>query len=522
VSPHVRTVKTASGSRAVQIVWSKPRGRPPDLQHVGSARDDAELAALKAAAWQVIRSGQGELDLGALAPGRSRARIAASRSALLWEALRAAWGALGFSRAVEDEVFEKLALARVVEPTSKLDTIRVLGELGVAAPSYSTIQRRLRECVESGWRGALEDACAAHADVSGLRFCLYDVTTLYWETHEGDGFREPGFSKERRLEPQIVVGLLTTPAGFPLSVRAFDGKKAEVQTIAPVLAAYAEAHKVGDVTVVADAGMMSEANARELQDAGFGFIVGKAIPSEPWVVAEWRRRNPERRNPPDGKVWAQRWDIGTRKDPRPCVVYYQWRDKRARRDLAGIDKTLAKAERAAAGEAPVRKNRFLKVEDQKVSVNNALVADARARAGLRAYITDLPYRGARASRPSDEPAEEGRRLVREAGAVIAAYHQLWHVEHAFRMSKSDLAARPAFHRLKDSINAHLTVVFAALAVGSWIEATTGMSLRRFVRVARPVREADIQVAGQILTAQDDVPASLADALDAIAAKVRGH
>jgi hypothetical protein len=521
VSPHVRTVKTASGSRAVQIVWSKPRGRPPDLQHVGSARDDAELAALKAAAWQVIRAGQGELDLGALAPERRRARIVASRSALLWDALRAVWGALGFSLAVGDDVFEKLALARVVEPTSKLDSIRVLEELGVAAPSYSTIQRRLRECVEGGWRGRLEDACAAHARVSHLRFCLYDVTTLYWETHEGDGFREPGFSKERRLEPQIVVGLLTTPEGFPLSVRAFDGKKPEVHTITPVLAAWADAHDVEDVTVVADAGMMSEQNARELQDAGFGFIVGKGIPSEPWVVAEWRRRNPKRK-PPDGKVWAQRWDIGTKKEPRPCVVYYQWRAKRARRDLAGIDKTLAKAERAAAGEAPVKKNRFLKVEDEKVSVNEALVADARARAGLRAYITDLPYRPGCASQPSPDPAKEGRRLVREAKAVIAAYHELWHVEHAFRMSKSDLAARPAFHRLKDSINAHLTVVFAALAVGSWIEAATGMSLRRFVRMARPVREVDIQVAGQILTAEDDVPVSLAAALDAIAAKTRGH
>lgn len=516
-------MKTGSDSRAVQIVWSKPRGRPPDLEHVGSARDDAELAALKAAAWQVIGGGQGALDLGALAPERRRARIAASRSALLWEALEAAWDALGFGRAVPDEVFRKLALARVVEPTSKLDSIRVLGELGVDAPSYSTIQRRLRQCVADGWRGRLEDACAAYAGVSYLRFCLYDVTTLYWETHEGDGFREPGFSKERRLEPQIVVGLLTTPAGFPLSVRAFDGNKAEVQTIAPVLADYAAAHQVEDVTVVADAGMMSELNARELQDAGFGFIVGKAIPSEPWVVADWRKRNPKRRNPPDQKVWAQRWDIGTKKDPRPCVVYYQWRAKRARRDLAGIDKTLAKAVRAAAGEAPVKKNRFLKVEDEKVSVNEALVADARARAGLRAYITDLPYRPACESKPSADPAKENRRLVRQAKAVIAAYHELWHVEHAFRMSKSDLAARPAFHRLRDSINAHLTVVFAALAVGQWIEAATGASLRRFVRSTRPIRQVDIEVAGQRLTAEDDVPPEVARALTAItAAARRGH
>jgi hypothetical protein len=495
------------------------------LEHVGSARDDAELAALKAAAWQSIGAGQGELDLGALAPQRRRARIAASRSARLWEALEVAWAALGFDRAVSDKVFKELVFARVVEPTSKLDSIRVLEGLGVAAPSYATIKRRLVECVRSGWRGALEDACAAHADVSHLRFCLYDVTTLYWETHEGDGFREPGFSKERRLEPQVVVGLLTTPDGFPLSVRAFDGKKAEVQTIAPVLAEYAEAHhlKDNDITVVADAGMMSEANARELQDAGFGFIVGEGIPSEPFAVADWRRRNPKKANPPDGKVWAQRWDIGTKKKPRPCVVYYQWRAKRAKRDLKGIDKTLAKARRAVAGEAPVKKNRFVKVEDERLSLNEALVADARARAGLRAYITDLPYRPGCASQPSPDPAKEGRRLVREATAVIAAYHELWHVEAAFRMSKHDLAARPAYHWVKDSINAHLTIVFAALAIGQWIEAATGLSLRRFLRSARPIREEVIEVAGHKLIAEHDVPPALAQALDAItAAAGRGH
>jgi hypothetical protein len=501
----------------VQIVWSKPRHGRPDLQHLGSARDDSELAALRAVALGIIEGGQGRLDLGAPAAPR-RARIVGSGSPRLWTALEAAWAAVGFECAVGDEVFKALALARVVEPTSKLDSIRVLGVLGVAAPSYSTIQRRLRECVEAGWRGRLENACARAAKVSDLRFCLYDVTSLYWETHEGDGFREPGFSKERRLEPQVVVGLMTTPDGFPLSVRAFEGNTAEVKTIAPVLAEYAAAHSVGDVTVVADAGMMSEANMRELQDAEFGFVVGKGIPSEPFQVADWRCKHPEREIP-DGKIFAQRWDIGTKKKPRPCVVYYQWRAKRAKRDLAGIDKTLAKAQAQVAGNAPAKRNRFVKVEDQTVAVNDALVADARARAGLRAYITDLPYRPTAGDGPFplEDPKAEARRLLAAAGPVIAAYHELWHVEHAFRMSKSDLAARPAFHRLRDSINAHLTVVFAALAVGSWIEHVTGISLRRFVRLTRPIREVVIQVSGQRLTAEDDVPAQAAEALAAIQA-----
>jgi hypothetical protein len=77
---------------------------------------------------------------------------------------------------------------------------------------------------------------------------------LYLETDEGDGFHEPGFSKERRLEPQITVGC----GGSPLQVHAFDGNTAETKTILRVIQAFAAAHGVPEVTVVPDAGMLSE------------------------------------------------------------------------------------------------------------------------------------------------------------------------------------------------------------------------------------------------------------------------
>jgi len=519
VSPFVRTVGTGSGARAVQIVWSKKGGRR-DIEHVGSAHGDGELAALKGAAWQIIRRGQGELDVGLAAPER-RLRIAATRSRHLWWALRTAFAALGFDAAVPDEVFEKLVLSRIVEPTSKLDSIRVLGELGVAALSYSTIKRRLREVVGRGWRGALEKACAAYAGASDLRFCLYDVSTLHWETHQGDGFREPGFSKQRRLEPQVVVGLLTTSAGFPLAVEAFEGTKAEVKTIVPVIEAYSKTHGVQGVTVVADAGMVSEANMRALQDAKLSFIVGYPIPREPWVVAAWRKKHPGK-DLPDHKTFAQPTDIGTKAEPRNAVVYYQYRAKRAARDLRGIDKQVAKARRAVSGEQPVKKNRFLRITDAQVTINQELIADARARAGLRAYITDLPYQPGpdQAPVPLGDPKAEIKRLLGHAPHVISSYHELWHIEHAFRVSKHDLAARPAFHRLKDSIEAHLTIVFASLAVSQWIETTTGWSIRRFVRTLRPIREVDVVVGGHIVVAEDDVPLDAQRALGAVETAAR--
>ena len=86
---------------------------------------------------------------------------------------------------------------------------------------------------------------------------LYDVSTLYFETDVGDGFREPGYSKERRLEPQITIGLLTDASGFPLALEAFEGNKAETATMAPTLQTFMAAHRLTDITVVADGGMLS-------------------------------------------------------------------------------------------------------------------------------------------------------------------------------------------------------------------------------------------------------------------------
>jgi len=79
------------------------------------------------------------------------------------------------------------------------------------------------------------------------------------------------------------------------------------------------------------------------------------------------------------------------------------------------------------------------------------------------------------------------------------------------MSKSDLRARPVYHRKRDSIEAHLTVVFAALAVTRFIENRTGWSIRKFVRTARRYRTVQIRAGQHILTAEDPLPPDLRDA-----------
>ena len=145
-----------------------------------------------------------------------------------------------------------------------------------------------------------------------------------------------------------------------------------------------------------------------------------------------------------------------------------------------------------AGKEPVKRNRFVKLTGGDKTINRELEAKARAVAGLKAYITNMP-----------DPSPE---------FVIGAYHQLWHVEKSFRMSKHDLRARPIYHRKRDSIDAHLSVVFAALAITRLIEDRTGWSIKKFVRTARRYRTVQIRAGTQIITAADPLPADLRDAL----------
>ncbi len=159
-------------------------------------------------------------------------------------------------------------LARIIEPVSKLDSLRILEEAGVASASYATVKRCLPEYAREAWRQRLSAACAAFAGLGPASLVLYDVSTLYFETDRGDGFREPGFSKERRLEPQITIGLLTGRDGFPLMVSAFEGNRAETKTMLPVIEKFMAAHRLPDVTVVADAGMISEANQKGSRPPG--------------------------------------------------------------------------------------------------------------------------------------------------------------------------------------------------------------------------------------------------------------
>jgi hypothetical protein len=474
--------------------------------------------------------------------------VVATASGLLFDLLAGVYDCLGFGE-LQDEVFRDLVIARVVEPTSLLDVGRVLADMGRAAASYPMMWRTLRRAAEvddsetnspetnspetkgaeeSGVDGAdtaggdsarvsyrdrVADLCFTHALSSGdVSLVLYDVTTLYFEAEKEDGLRKVGFSKERRVDPQIVVGLLVDRNGFPLEIGCFEGNKAEKLTIVPIIEAFHARHRIENMIIVADAGMLSAANLTTLDEAGFRFVVGSRQSKAPIDLAShfgWHGdaftdgQVIDTVTPKRGANTAN--DTARRAEPvwDPTTHPGSWRAvwahsaKRFARDNRTLNAQEARARDVVNGDKAARTPRFVKTSGDGQTLDEKALQRARRLAGLKGYVTNLPA------------------TVMGAGEVIAAYHDLWNVEASFRMSKTDLAARPMFHRTRDSIEAHLTIVFTALAVARTAQTRTGLSIRKIVRSLRPLRSATIAINGAQQTFPPQIPADLEPVVTAL-------
>jgi hypothetical protein len=505
-------------------------GRRRIVRHVGSARDEAELGLLLEQARRLLEDDrQGVLDLGIAPvvpkagmiaapspaglftditnpsasatprPWVPRSRVLKTSSGLLYEALAGVYSSLGFD-IVDVEVFRDLVIARIVEPTSLLDVDRVLAEMGRVTVSLSTRKRTLRRCHTGAYRDRIAAACFSHAAAAGdVSLVLYDVTTLYFEAEKEDDLRKVGYSKERRVDPQIVVGLLVDRQGFPLEIGCFEGNTAETTTIIPIVEQFQQRHGLGDMVIVADAGMLSASNLRELDEAGLRFIVGSRVTKAPKDLEShfrWHgdaftdRQIIDTITPKDQRAKAGNasdpktkrepvWD--PERHPGAWRAVWAYSTKRAVRDNKTLTMQENRAKAVVAGQKAARTPRFVKTGNGTRTLDQAALARARRLVGLKGYLTNIGI---------DTMA---------AGEVIAGYHDLWHVEQSFRMSKTDLRARPMFARSRDAIEAHLTIVFTALAVSRTVQNRTGLSLRRVLRTLKPLRSATVEINDTITT-----------------------
>ncbi|TWP32681.1 IS1634 family transposase, partial [Leekyejoonella antrihumi] len=156
-----------------------------------------------------------------------------------------------------------------------------------------------------------------------------------------------------------------------------------------------------------------------------------------------------------------------------------------------------RAKAVVAGEKSARTPRFVTTEGDTRTLNEAALSRARQLVGLKGYVTNIP---------ADTMG---------AGEVISSYHDLWHVEASFRLSKSDLRARPIFHHTRDAIEAHLTIVFAALAIARHLQNITGLSIKKIVKTLQPLQQIEVTIGGHTHVAADPLTDLAEQILEAI-------
>ncbi|AXN50157.1 IS1634 family transposase [Mycobacterium marinum] len=421
-------------------------------------------------------------------------RTAATHSRLLYDVLGTVYDWLGFD-VIEDSVFRDLVIARIVELTSKAAAARVLADLGADTVSYRTIQRHLAKVNTGNYREQIAAECFTHAaDRGGLSLLLYDVTTLYFEAENEDDLRKIGCSKERRVDPQIVVGLLVDRSGFPVEIGCFEGNTAETTMLIPVVTAFAARHDLGGTPMViaADAGMLSASNLAALDEAGLGFIVGSRMTKAPGDLESHFHGHGDVFT--DGQIIdtvSPRHANTTVNDLANCAepiwdpdehtnawrAIWAYSAKRDRRDQKTLYAQEYRARAVVNGDRVAKSTRFVKTAAGDRVLDGASLARAQSLVGLKGYVTNVPT------------------TVMPAGEVIAHYHELWRIERSFRMSKSDLRARPIFHRTCDAIKAHLTIVVTALAVAHNIQERTALAIANVINQLRPLRSATIATTG---------------------------
>lgn len=369
---------------------------------------------------------------------------------------------LGFER-LGDQRFKDLVIARIVYPGSKAATHYYLKTKFGRSYSLTAIYRCMFKVFEKKYQSFLQD-CVFKFSTSNfssiIRILFFDLTTLYYETFDEDDFRKPGFSKDNKAnQPQIIVALTVTAYGLPLQLKVFEGNKFEGHTMIPCISEITKKYSLDNLVVVADAAMLSRSNMDELEERGISFIVGARLGNIAKPLFEKVVSVPKT----EGSI--QPFVIG--KD-RILVVSYS--SKRAAKDKSDREKQLRKARFILMRQDSItRRYKFLKKDRGNLFViNEENVKKAISLEGLKGYITN-------AVNLSNEE-------------VVQKYSELWQVENSFRISKSDLKARPIFHSLREKIEAHLSIVFAGLAITRYVESVSGKSIKQILRLLDEAKE----------------------------------
>jgi len=450
----VRKKPNRSGSVSVQVI-DKSNGYRV-IKTIGTARDPDDVQRLVELGKLFIARQTGQYSLFP-ADERDNAAVLAFVQTLGNASVRTVGPELIFGRlfdelgfgVIPEALFRDIVIARLVYPVSKLKTADYLLRYRGKSVSVQSIYRFLDRLNEHYSQQAQEVAYRHSCTIlRRIQMVFYDMTSLYFEAEDEDDLRKIGFSKDGKFQnPQIMLGLLVGEGGFPIGYDIFEGNTFEGKTLLPVLKGIQQRYGFGKPVVVADAAMLSHKNLEALDREQYPFIVAARMRNDAQAVQERILQRCA------GLRDGQCIEMPHEKKRRLIVAYS---DKRAAKDAYNRKRGLAKLrKRVGLGQLTKENlnnrgyNKFLKLTGTaRVEIDESKVEQAARWDGLKGYLTNtkLPPR-----------------------AVIEHYGQLWQVEKAFRISKTDLRIRPMYHRLRRRIEAHVLVAFVAYTLYKELE-----------------------------------------------------
>lgn len=463
----IRVVKTKSKANAVQVVRYHKNKRVI-LQHIGSAHNDEELKELILIAEEWIKDFSSQLSIF---PDEHPNKLLhlnyctflGVKYHFFYETISSLQDKIGFGDL--PLLLNNLVAMRIFEPASKLRSLELMKQFFGIKHSRKTYYKIAPICIEL--KQVVEQKVIAFAKENyAFQFDIvfYDVTTLYFETFEEDELRKNGFSKDNKSQqPQILIALMVNKEGFPIAYEVFSGNTFEGHTIIPVLKQFIETYAVKEFTVVADAAMISTDNVRQLTQNNINYIVGARLGNIPSDLLENIDKTICRE---DGKSIRIKTENG--------YLICSYSSVRYRKDLYEMNKQIEKAKQVVEKPSKNKKLKFTKTNNHQIEINEALIEKTKKLLGIKGYYTNLEA------------------SVADDKMIIERYHELYKIEQAFRISKSDLQTRPIFHFKEQPIKLHILICFMALVISKHIELKGGISVRKFLDESKKI------VDGQIL------------------------
>jgi len=451
----IRAVPTASGKHALQVV-SKRTGVVRVHKHIGTYENDSEKAILYQKAQDYIQKYSGQVSFSDYLTRTSLSDviITQSRPLFAYELLSRCYDKLGFAR-YPDSLIKDLVISRLYHPASKRGLHEYIYESLGRSYSLRTIYRHVKQSIKTGIKEQFQEALITFARQGlgdTLQLVFYDVTTLYFDSQVKTTLKDFGFSKDHHsADTQIVIGLVVNKQGFPLYFDVFSGKTFEGHTLVGVIENIQQLLQSPELIVVADAAMLSQDNVDQMIAKEIGFIVGARLANLPLRLIDQVHTQ---LNKQDNNIAVFSY--------RNQRLICQYSAKRAAKDRSDRIKQIERAKTVIDHPTGIiGRYRFVKkAKDLQYLINTKLIDKAEKLEGVKGYVTNTNL---------------------ETQMVIDRYHDLWHIENSFRITKSDLEARPIFHRLNETIKAHMVLVFAGLAISKYIEQSTGMSIKKVLQ-----------------------------------------